>query len=450
MQQPKVPTAEETIPTLCDRVENSTLIGDRRSAVLGLKAFSRQYRETVVASGLKPLLNALKRDNIDDDMVRAILETLLILFIRGDGDQDLTRDWISQQSRLQNGKYPSPLVMKAEQESADQFSMWIADALIQSPELIHLIIQFLETENFHIRLYAIQIMEAVLATRPARARNAITELPTSISTMVSLLDDIHEPIRDEAILLLMAIVKDSPHVQKLVAFENIFERLFAIIEEEGSLRGSVVVNDCLSLINNILSYNTSNQTLFLETGNLPKLAHLLNQPLITEDETGPVEFFWNDQRIVNMNTCLDIVSLTVEQGNSVTKKHQDTLLGSNILMIVLRLAFYYNIPKRIRPVALLTAADMIRENEMCQVEFGKIDVPFFDPSVNSPSSNNDAQPTQVISLLVNWILYANSVHTFDTRMAALTLLKAYFSSNHLLQVDFINKQIASSITQLTS
>lgn len=44
--------------------------------------------------------------------------------------------------------------------------------------------------------------------------------------MVSLLDDMHEPIRDEAILLLMAVVNDSPHVQKLVAFENIFERLF--------------------------------------------------------------------------------------------------------------------------------------------------------------------------------------------------------------------------------
>ena len=174
MQQPKVQTAEETIPTLCDRVENSTLIGDRRSAVLGLKAFSREYRESVVASGLKPLLSTLKRDHIDDDMVKAILETLLILFIRGDGDQDLTRDWISQQSRLQNGKYPSPLVMKQEDESVDQFSLWIADALIQSSELIHLIIEFLETENFHIRLYAIQILEAILSTRPDRARNAIT------------------------------------------------------------------------------------------------------------------------------------------------------------------------------------------------------------------------------------------------------------------------------------
>lgn len=106
IQQPKIQSVDETIPTLCDRVENSTLISDRRSAVLGLKAFSRQYRESVIASGLKPLLNTLKRDYMDEDSVKAILETILILFIRGDGHDDLTRGWISQQSRLQNGKYP--------------------------------------------------------------------------------------------------------------------------------------------------------------------------------------------------------------------------------------------------------------------------------------------------------------------------------------------------------
>ena len=60
--QPQKPqTVDETIPTLCDRAENATLINDRRSAILGIKAFSRQYRETVIASGLKPLLSTFKK-----------------------------------------------------------------------------------------------------------------------------------------------------------------------------------------------------------------------------------------------------------------------------------------------------------------------------------------------------------------------------------------------------
>lgn len=405
--------------------------------MLGLKAFSRQYRESVIASGLKPLLNTLKRDYMDEDSVKAILETILILFIRGDGHDDLTRGWISQQSRLQNGKYPSPLVMKQEKEQVDQFSLWIADALTQSEDLIHLLVEFWEIDNFHIRLYTIQLLEATMATRPLKARSALISLPTSISTMVSLLDDMHEPIRDEAILLLMAVVNDSAHVQKLVAFENIFERLFSIIEEEGGLRGSLVVNDCLSLINNILKYNTSNQTLFLETGNLPKLAHLLSEP-ISQDEG----FFWNGQRIININTALDIVSLTVEPGNTVTSQHQNVLFDSSVLMVVLRLAFFHNIPKRVRPIALLTAANMIRSNEYAQIEFSKIDVPYFDPSLptNSTANGGPIKLVPVISILINWMLYANSVHTFDTRVACSRLLKAYLMDSFDIQKDFLSHQ----------
>lgn len=435
IQPPKIQSADETIPTLCDRVESATKISDRRSAVLGLKSFSRDYRETVIASGLKPLLNTLKRDFEDDSSVKAILETLLILFIRGDGSDDLTRNWISQQSRLQNGKYPSPLVMKQEREQVDQFSLWIADAITQSDEIVHLVIELLNTGNFHIRLYTTQLLEAIVATRPERSRSAITSLPTGISTLVSLLGDVHEPVRDEAILLLMAVVNDSPHVQKLVAFENIFERLFAIIEEEGGLRGSLVVNDCLSLINNILKYNTSNQSLFLETGNLPKLAQILNEPLADD------EFFWNDQRVININTALDILSLTVEPGNSTTEKHQNSLTQSNVLMIVLRLAFYEKIPQTVRPTALLTAAGLIRGNEYCQKEFSKIDVPYFNPSSPMTSNVEQVQLVPVVSLLIHWVLYANTIQAFPTRMASMELIKAYLEKSEDIQLKFLSYQI---------
>lgn len=437
IQPPKVQTVDETIPTLSDRAESATLLGDRRSAVLGLKAFSRDYREAVIASGLKPLLNTLRRDYEDESTVKAILETLLILFIRGDGSTDLTRSWISQQSRLQNGKYPSPLLMKQEIEQVDQFSLWIADAITQSDEIVHLVLELLETENFHIRLYAIQLLEAVVATRPLRSRSAINSLPTGISTLVSLLDDAHDVVRDEAVLLLMAVVNESPHVQKLVAFENIFDRLFSIIDEEGGLRGSLVVSDCLSLINNILKFNTSNQSLFLETGNLPRLARILDEPLSEED------FLWNDQRIINIKTAMDIVSLTVEPGSSTTRNNQTRLLESNILMIVLRLAFYKGTPKRVRPIALLTAASIISGNEVCQIEFGNIDVPFFDPASPVSSSPEEAKLVPVVRLLVHWILFTNSVQMFQIRVASSELIKAYLYDNPAVQEKFLSQQIGA-------
>ncbi|SCU88823.1 LADA_0E12244g1_1 [Lachancea dasiensis] len=437
IQPPKVQSVDDTIPTLCDRVENATLLSDRRSAVLGLKSFSRDYREAVIASGLKPLISTLKKDAADEDSVKAILETLLILFIRGEGNADLTRNWISQQSRLRNGKYPSPLVMKQEQDqgSVDQFSLWIADFMTQSDEMVHLFVQLLEVENFHIKLYAIQLLEAFVASRASRTRDALVSLPIGISTLVSLLDDVHDPVRDEAILLLMAVANDSPHIQKLVAFDNIFERLFNIIQEEGGLRGSLVVSDCLSLIVNVLKYNTSNQTLFLETNNLPQMARLLNEPM--EDS-----FYWNDQKMLNIKTSMEILQLTIERHNTTTYRNQLILFESHLLIIVLRLALLPSAPNSIRPFCLLAAADMIRDNGEVQQAFKKIDVPMFDPSVSGAQKNNTGKLVPVTELLLNWCFFANSVHTFEIRYASSELLKAFLDNNMDIQLSFIRDQIA--------
>ncbi|SCV05938.1 LANO_0H18492g1_1 [Lachancea nothofagi CBS 11611] len=436
IQPPKTQSVDDTIPTLCDRVENATLLSDRRSAVLGLKSFSRGYREAVIASGLKPLISTLKKDVADEDSVKAILETLLILFIRGEGNADLTRNWISQESRLRNGKYPSPLIMKQEQEheSVDQFSLWIADFMTQTDELVHLFVRLLELEHFHIRLYTVQLLEAFVASRPSRTREAIISIPIGVSTLVSLLDDIHEPVRDEAILLLMAVANNSTHIQKLVAFENIFERLFKIIEEEGGLRGSLAVSDCLLLIVNILKYNTSNQTLFLETGNLPQMARLLNEPM---DEA----FFWNEQRLLNIRTAMEILKLTVEPHHTTTPEHQRALHNSHLLMIVLRLALLPTTPNTVRPFALHTAADMIRDNHEVQQEFRKIDVPFFDPSLNGPQTLDNPKLVPVTELIMSWCFFANSIHTFGIRYASSELLKAHLTNNKDLKLTFVKDQV---------
>ncbi|AMD19911.1 HCL240Cp [Eremothecium sinecaudum] len=436
IQPQKTHSVEDAIPTFCDRVESSTLISDRRSAVLSLKSFSREYRETVIASGLKPLISALKKDHEDEDSVKAILETLLILFIRGEGSNDLTRQWISQHSRLKNGKYPSPLVMKQELEQFDQFSLWIADALTQTNELVHLFIRLLENDNFHIRLYTIQLLEAIITTRPQRGREALISLPIGISTLVSMLDDIHDPIRDEAILLLTAVSSDNSHIQKLVAFENIFQRLFMIVENEGGLRGSIVVGDCLTLISTILKYNTSNQCLFFESSNLPYLARVLNEPI-----SGDEEFYWNSQRLVNIGISLEIVRLTVEPGNSTTKKHQIALSEAGILMVILRLALYHGTPNDIRPLSLLTAADLIRDNPTVQKQLGDIDVPYWDICLPNATIAADGAVIPILDLLMSWVFYSNSVLAFEIRVASLELLKAYFSKNLELRRTVLQAQI---------
>jgi intracellular protein transport protein USO1 len=49
-----------------------------------------------------------------------------------------------------------------------------------------------------------------------------------------------------------------------VAFENAFDILFTIIEQEGGVDGGIVGQDCLSLLGNLLRYNSSNQVVLCD------------------------------------------------------------------------------------------------------------------------------------------------------------------------------------------
>lgn len=105
-----------------------------------------------------------------------------------------------------------------------------------------------------------------------------------------------------------------PDIQKLVTFEGTFDKLLAIIESEGGAEGSIIVQDCLLLIANLLKFNVSNQNSFRETSCVPRLSGLL------EVEQG--ESAWSDQRVRNMILVLEICRLFVVEGSTGTPANQ--------------------------------------------------------------------------------------------------------------------------------
>ncbi|EGW35679.1 uncharacterized protein SPAPADRAFT_48648 [Spathaspora passalidarum NRRL Y-27907] len=448
--QHQVQSVEEAIPTLSNRLQHANLSSDRRSAVLGLRSFSRQYRESVVEYGLRPLISTLKKDLSNPEIVKAILETLLILFIRGqEQDEEVARGWISQQSRIQNGKYQSPLLM--DELSMDQLSIWIADELTQDIEVLELLLQNLDGESdYHIKLYTLQLLESLVATRGTKVKENLLNTPTAMSTICALLSDVNEQVRNEVILLLMAIVNDNFNIQKLVAFENTFDRLFEIIDEEGGIRGSILVQDCLTLITNLLQFNASNQKFFMETQCVPRLAQLLAEPIDEQQNetlypdngfpfvTPPI--IWTEQRIQNMIIALEICRLLVNEDNELRTSNQDILYSSGIHYIVLKLVFSPITDNAVRSVALLTAADAISGNANIQFAFSQIDVPYIDPSLPTTLQTYTSTIPVPIALL-NWCLFINSVHAFDIRVGSLTCLKAYFNENEEAKQAFLQDQI---------
>lgn len=59
--------------------------------------------------------------------------------------------------------------------------------------------------------------------------------------------------------MVQSLVNQSPDIQKILAFEGAFEKLFSIVQQEGGLEGGPVVHDALSCVDSLLRFNSSNQ-----------------------------------------------------------------------------------------------------------------------------------------------------------------------------------------------
>ena len=140
------------------------------------------------------------------------------------------------------------------------------------------------------------------------------------------------------LLLLTDVTQYSVELQKLVGFENCFDRVFAIIESDGSLlQGGIIVQDCLSLLANLLRFNSSNQSLLRESGGVEKLAALL--------PTGPTKNLEDDigwespQKDKNIWGLLAVLRLFLVKGSTGTQANQDSFYKAGVLQRVLDLAF---------------------------------------------------------------------------------------------------------------
>lgn len=451
-QSPRATEEEVAIQTLSNRLQHATLAADRRSAVLGLKSFSRQFRESVVEYGLRPLLLTLDKDGDNPTMAKAILETLIILFLRGDKPDNDAGGWIANQSRFQNGKYPSPLLMTNVEE--DQFSIWIADEVTSGENHLQVLTNILkDSQDYHIRLYTLQLFEFLVSTRATRTKECLINIPLAVPTIVSLLNDAYDPVRNEAILVLMALVNNNFNIQKLVAFENTFDRLFEIIDEEGGIRGSIVVQDCLTLLTNLLMYNASNQKYFLETEGIPKLAKLLAEPIeetledgMYDEEGNPIlapPIIWTEQRLQNMSIALEICKSFVNEDDPEIHRNQGKLFLAGIFFCTMRLVFSPLTENPIRKTALQITGDLIAGNSELQLQFSQIDVPYIDPSLPTQLQKFEGPIPAPVALL-NWALLSNSVHIFEIRLAAVYCLRCFFKDNSESKIAFVTDQAKAS------
>ncbi|KAG7091311.1 hypothetical protein E1B28_010356 [Marasmius oreades] len=276
-------TAAEIVGKLIDRLSPATLLADRRAAVLALKGLSRDHKQDVGERALPGLLQVLYNDaEVDPDIGKATLETLTMLC-----DVEEERD----------------------------LGFKNTDAILENEQALHALMALLADNNFYTRFATLQFLSILLQNRRQRVQSYFLTAPSGSRSIIAVLEDKREIIRNEAIAVVKSLITQSADIQKVLAFEGAFEKLFNMVTQEGGVDGGAVTEEALICLDSFLRFNSSNQTYFRETG-LPSslLSLLLFPPNMSMQELGPQEFalqFWDDQKLANASAVVGIIGLLV-------------------------------------------------------------------------------------------------------------------------------------------
>lgn len=244
-------TAAETIETLTDRLQTSTLLDDRRDACRGLRCHAKDYRVEVCAQALDSLLSAIKNDRQDVEIVNYCLEALNYI-ISGPLADSPAATW------------PVAEPNDPGRELAEIF-------LKKTDNVVTILDTFIEND-FRIRWVSVRLLTGLARLQLNMFQTAILSFPLAISRLTELIGEEQEVLRNDALVLFVIITRTNIDIQKLVAFENCFDKIMYIIRLENYLDGTIaVVMDCLNILLNLIQCNETNQNLFCEGGYIQKL-----------------------------------------------------------------------------------------------------------------------------------------------------------------------------------
>jgi len=203
------------------------------------------------------------------------------------------------------------------------------EALAAKSANVFSMLQMISSNDFYVKYHATQILCAMSSRRNTRKKvqEEIVKSPGASEVLVNSCSprkEKSEVLRNETLLLLARCTKGHSEIQKLVAFEGMFEVAFDIIRAESSgddagfagesvsngLDGGIVVQDCLELCNNLIRGNALAQSLFRENGCVGKLVQFFKglERRIGSDVAAAA---YPAQKAANALCALESVSLLV-------------------------------------------------------------------------------------------------------------------------------------------
>uniref|UniRef100_A0A6J0UQ54 General vesicular transport factor p115 n=1 Tax=Pogona vitticeps TaxID=103695 RepID=A0A6J0UQ54_9SAUR len=397
------PSGAETIQKLCDRVASSTLLEDRRDAVRALKSLSKKYRLEVGIQAMPHLIHVLQTDRSDSEIIGYALDTLY----------NIISNDLEEEEQEENS-----------QKQAEDLGSQFTEIFIKQHENITLLLTYLEEFDFHVRWPGVKLLTVLLKQQGPQVQQIILVSPMGVSRLMDLLADSREVIRNDGVLLLQQLTRSNAAIQKIVAFENAFERLLDIITEEGNSDGGIVVEDCLLLLQNLLKNNNSNQNFFKEGSYIQRMKPWFE---VGDDNAG-----WSAQKVTNLHLMLQLVRVLVSPTNppGATSSCQKAMFQCGLLQQLCIILMATGIPADILTETINTVSEVIRGCEMNQDYFA---------SVNAPS--NPPRPAIVV-LLMSMV---NERQPFVLRCAVLYCFQCFLYKNQKGQAEIVSTLLPSTI-----
>lgn len=389
----------EIVSRLCSRVASSTLLEDRRNAVRALKSLARKYRSEVGDQGLSHLAEVLKTDTGDDEILSYALDCLFNLTVVEDDDEA-----------------ENPVIQT-------EIASSLVAAFIESADNVNAVIDLIERSDFSVRWGAIRLLTSLLRTRPLEVQQIVMVKPMGVAHIMDLLTDTREVIRNDAILALIEVTRSNSNIQKIVAFENGFDMVFRIINDEALSDGGVVVEDCILLLLQLLKSNISNQQFFKEGSFIKYLTPFF------EIEA---ESVWSSQKKANILLMLKVVRTLVAPSNpsNPTLLCQLAMQKCLLLQKLSDLLMATGVPTDILTETINTVSEIIRGCEENQRYFSTIMAPWDPP-----------RPALVV-LLMSMV---NNQQPFALRCAVLYCFQCFLHRNIDGQCSVVNTLLPSSL-----
>ena len=405
-----VMTCFDQIEKLLDRVETSTLLEDRRGACRTLMSLSKPYRLEVGAQGLETLIAALQADQEDTETVSYILDSLCMII---GGIED---------------PFQNPAATDPEEEDV---GVQFTEIFAKKRENVTFLLDLLKETEFRVRWPTLKLIMGLLRHKIKDIQECVLASPNGVSKLMDLLSDNREVIRNDALLVVVLLTRGNSNIQKIVAFENAFDKVFDIMSSEGYTDGGLVVEDCLLVLQNLLKNNTSNQNFFKEGSFIQRLIPFLDftSQEVSQNDTS----VWPAQKTSNLLFFLQVVRSLVSPTNpfQVTNSAQKVMFSCGLVSKLCNLLMADGIPSDLLTETICTVGEVVRGDHHNQEFLSKLDAPTTPPK------------TVLVVLLMSMV---NEKQGFELRSAVLYAFQCFLFKNEFGQAQVIETLLPNSPT----